>query len=179
MSPAAILSLHNPTRKTCSNRIHKHARCHTRDHEVRSCYADPKTTHMKFMSMVPDGSVAMTCSSSWVLGIFSFLFLLVDSQACIAFISRYDARATFTSSVVLGGGGGGTKRGGEEWEAARGCNSSSEKLRSGGGRGGGRLECRRCPRRTDRVKRREETPEPTASQALSRDFARMDEKERK
>ena len=135
-------------------------------------HADPKTTHMKFMSMVPDGSVAMTCSSSWVLGIFSFLFLLVDSQACIAFISRYDARATFTSSVVLGGGEGYKNRGGEEREAARGCNSS-EKLRSGGGRGGGRLECRRCPRRTDREKRREEkrreeTPEPTAT--ASRDF---------
>lgn len=72
---------------------------------------------MNFTSVVPEGSEAMTCSSSCVVGIFSFRFLLVDSHACIALCSRKDARVAFTSSAVLGGG---TTKGGQEWEGGRG-----------------------------------------------------------
>ena len=54
---------------------------------------------MNFMSIVPFGSPAMTLNSSCEVGIFSFRFLLVESQPCIAFSSRKAAKSLFTSSV--------------------------------------------------------------------------------
>lgn len=60
---------------------------------------------MNCMSIVPEGSTAMTFISSWVLGIFSRFFLRVESQPWIALTSRNAASILCTSSTVFKRGG--------------------------------------------------------------------------